>query len=245
MLFDKKFDLVVSIGEDCACTSYLRRFNLQKNSYPFDWLFGSSFLGRSKILTCDIANFIKKDDLEFSYEERSISCNAYYNHSTDITFNHDFKKDIPFDEAYIQVKQKYDRRINRLLKHIEKSENVLVVYIQTPNNKKELSREELLEGYNILKEKFGEKINLLYLYCDSTRNLANCIEVNLNKNVKCIKYDYGAHNVDFPFVVNKKMLLPIFNKLKISNKFITNINKLDLFTYKLKIFFTGEIWKNL
>ena len=26
MLFNRKFDLIISIGEDCACSSYLRRF---------------------------------------------------------------------------------------------------------------------------------------------------------------------------------------------------------------------------
>lgn len=43
MLFNQKFDLIFSIGEDCACSSYLRRYNLQDYSYPFDWLTKATF----------------------------------------------------------------------------------------------------------------------------------------------------------------------------------------------------------
>ena len=245
MLFKKKFDLVFSLGEACSCAEILKKSQLRFYSYPFDWLFGSTFLDRVKMLASDMENFIKKEDLEFSYEERSISCNAYHNKLNDITFNHDFRKELSFDEAYIQVKQKYDRRISRLLKQIEKSESVLVVYIQTPNNKKELSEEVLLEGVSILKERFGDKINLLYLYCKSNRDFKNCIKDNLSENIKCIKYDYDAYNKTFPFTVDRKRLLLVFNKIKITNKFLTNKNKLKRFIYRIKLLFKGELWKKI
>ena len=41
--FKNKFDFVVSIGQGCASTSYLRRCNLQNFSYPFDWIAGPQF----------------------------------------------------------------------------------------------------------------------------------------------------------------------------------------------------------
>lgn len=58
MLFNKKFDLIVSLGEDCACTSYLRRFNLQKYSYPFDWLSNASFQTRIDLVCNDFKDFL-------------------------------------------------------------------------------------------------------------------------------------------------------------------------------------------
>lgn len=188
-------------------------------------------------------DFINKEDLEFAHEARSISCNAYCNKLNNITFNHDFKNNIPFDEAYIEVREKYNKRINRLLEQIRNSQNILVVYIQTPNNKSEIAQDAILEGYDILKEKFGDKINLLYLFCEPEIDVKNRIEIDLNQNVKCIKYDYNAYNIDFPYVVNQEKLLAIFNKIRITNKFLTNTNRLEYFLYKIKLLFKGKPWK--
>lgn len=33
-MFTNKFDLVVSMGEDCACAMYLRKSSLRDASYP-------------------------------------------------------------------------------------------------------------------------------------------------------------------------------------------------------------------
>lgn len=195
------------------------------------------------MLANDMKDFINKEDLEFSHEERNISCNAYCNKLNNITFNHDFKNNIPFDEAYIEVREKYNKRINKLLEQIRNSQNILVVYIQTPNNKSEIAQDAILEGYDILKEKFGDKINLLYLFCEPEIDVKNRIEIDLNQNVKCIKYDYNAYNIDFPYVVNQEKLLAIFNKIKITNKFLINTNRLEYFLYKIKLLFKGKPWK--
>lgn len=195
------------------------------------------------MLANDMKDFINKEDLEFVHEARSISCNAYCNKLNNITFNHDFKNNIPFDEAYIEVREKYNKRINRLLEQIRNSQNIFVVYIQTPNNKSEIAQDAILEGYDILKEKFGDKINSLYLFCEPEIDVKNRIEIDLNQNVKCIKYDYNAYNIDFPYVVNQEKLLAIFNKIRITNKFLTNTNRLEYFLYKIKLLFKGKPWK--
>ena len=239
----KKYDLIFSIGEARSCAEVLRESRLRFYSYPFDWLYGSTLLDRIKMLANNMKDFINKEDLEFAHEARSISCNAYCNKLNNITFNHDFKNNIPFDEAYIEVREKYNKRINRLLEQIRNSQNILVVYIQTPNNKSEIAQDAILEGYDILKEKFGDKINLLYLFCEPEIDVKNRIEIDLNQNVKCIKYDYNAYNIDFPYVVNQEKLLAIFNKIRITNKFLTNTNRLEYFLYKIKLLFKGKPWK--
>ena len=57
----KKYDLIFSIGEACSCTSALRLAKLQFKSYPLDWLFGSDFIGRCKILASQFEHFIGKN----------------------------------------------------------------------------------------------------------------------------------------------------------------------------------------
>lgn len=243
MSINQEFDLIFSIGEACSCSETLRKCRLQFFSYPFDWLFGSTFLDRIKLFCLDIDNFINIDDLEYAYEEKSLLCKAYRNKYTDITFNHDFPKDLSLEHSFTEVKSKYNRRIKRLVQHIEQSKRVLVVYIQTPNNQSVLSKEEILDGYKILNDKYGDKINLLYLFSDSNYQYNDKFIVDLNENVTCIKFDYNAYNKDIPYAVNKKLLIALFNKIKITGKFMTTKNKFRRFVYKFTLFFKGDLWK--
>lgn len=245
--FPQQFDLILSVGEACSCTETLRKCRLQFSSYPFDWLYGAGFVARCKILTTDFKNWLIKDNLE-KVGDNNLSAepkHIYRNNITDITFNHDFPKHLTLDDSFEDVKNKYDRRIKRLLQQIKQSEKVLVVYLQTPNNNKELTKEELLEGHKILKEKFGEKIHLLYLFCDSNYKLKNRFIINLNEKIRCIKFDYNAYNTEVPYAVNRKVLITLFNQMKITDKFMTTKNKFRRFVYKLTLFFKGDLWKKI
>lgn len=120
------------------------------------------------MLVNNLENFINKEDLQFKEKVEVSKCNAYMNTSNNILFNHDFKMTETLEEGYERVKQKYERRINRLYKQIENAEKVLVVYINLPN-RETISDDELKEAYEILKNKFGEKINLLLTIINTTQ----------------------------------------------------------------------------
>ena len=208
----RKFDLIFSLGEACSSSETLRRYLLQVESYPFDWLYGSDFIGRCVILANDFENLIEKKDLEYAHEVRSIKCVAYHNKTNNITFNHDFLKELSFDEAYEQVKQKYDRRIARLLKNIENSKDVLVVWLETPNsNHKTITNQEIIDGFNMLKSKFGEKINLLYVANNSGKYFEEDLE---NGKITKISLPYKKYNKDFDYLVNVKKLAKVFETYK-------------------------------
>ena len=165
MLFDKKFDLVVSIGEDCACTSYLRRFNLQDFSFPFDWLTKASFETRTKLLINNFDNFLNKENLVLMQKTKNTNVDNkhdYYIDSVlDFYFYHDFRININFDEEYENVKEKYTRRINRLYKEIDSSKNILFVWWSRDKHQDE---NVIVESYQKLKETFKNKeIHLLLI----------------------------------------------------------------------------------
>lgn len=200
---NKKYDFIFSIGEACSCTQALRNNFLQIASFPFDWLFGSNFIGRCKILTQEFERFIEKDDLEYSYEERSISCQAYHNKFNDITFNHDFKKDMPFEDAYKEVFEKYQRRIKRLFDEIQNAKSVLIVYIESPlTNHINIENSEITEGFNILKNKFGDKINLLYVKYTKDKYTTEELQPKLTK----IEWDYKDYDGEQDHMVIMKKL---------------------------------------
>src|SRR5574344_454709 len=165
-----KYDLIFGIGEACSCSQALRNQNLQVYSYPFDWLFGSTFEGRINILVNKFKDFINKSDLEYSYSKRNIHCNAYHNKKNDLTFNHDFQKDISFEEAYPQIRTKYDRRINRLLQKIESAKSILVVYLQTPElNHIQIENDLIISSFAKIKKCYPDKI----IHCFFFQNKQN------------------------------------------------------------------------
>lgn len=164
----KKYDLIFSIGQACSCTGALRRAGLQLRSYPFDWLFGADFAGRVGILLNDFERFINKEDLEYFYSEKSISCDAYKNNFNGLVFNHDFLSSIEFDAMYRQVLEKYNRRISRLQTQIVNSAKILLVYVEQPFVGQPQTADETLESsLRQLRAKYPNKsIDLLYFYND-------------------------------------------------------------------------------
>ena len=158
MLFNRKFDLIVSIGEDCACTSYLRRFKLQKYSYPFDWLTHATFETRINLVINDFENFLNIDDLkqmpkpeQFSVDEKH---DYYENIFNGFYFWHDFPFNTSLQEGFDAVKEKYERRIKRLYKEIDNADNVLFVWFSR-NNYQDYQLVE--KSYYELKNKFSNQ----------------------------------------------------------------------------------------
>ncbi len=166
MVFDEKFDLIFSLGEDCACTSYLRRFNLQENSYPFDWLTKADFFTRVELLANDFRGFLEKENLVWldksawkgSVDEHN---DYYWDKGTDFYFYHDFAAQTPFDEAFAVVRQRYDRRIERLYERIRGAKKVLLVWW---SRDKHQDFEAVKQAYERLCEKFSHaKIYMLLI----------------------------------------------------------------------------------
>lgn len=158
MLFDIKFDLVVSLGEDCACSSYLRRCKLQDFSYPFDRLTKAAFSNRLELLLNNFSDFLNKEDLyqleKPKTDDVDKNCDYWADKKYDFYFYHDFKTGEPFDTEYIKVKNKFDRRIKRLYEQISNSENILFVWW---SRNKHQNTDIVQEYYTKLCQKFPSK----------------------------------------------------------------------------------------
>ena len=167
MLFKEKFDLIVSLGSDCACSSYLRRFGLQDYSYPFDWLTKFPFDNRINFLLNDFNDFLNKENLHKiekpKDKETDSKCDYYEDSKYDIYFFHDFKNFLPFDVAYNDVREKYTRRIKRLYSKISESKKVLFVWW---SRELHLDMQHVCNQFNNLQEKFGNTELFLLLIED-------------------------------------------------------------------------------
>ena len=193
MLFDKKFDLIVSLGEDCACTSYLRRFNLQDYSYPFDWLTKASFETRIDLIVNNFENFLIKENL-VKMEKPQTGADEkheyYHDKKLDFFFYHDFEctfegenEEESFEKQYLSVKDKYNRRINRFYRQIDKSNNILFVWW----SRDKIQPKDIIEnGYEKLISKFKDK-NVYILLIEYSPEYK---EVYLkDKHVLAVQYD--------------------------------------------------------
>ena len=117
-MFTNKFDLVVSMGEDCACAMYLRKSSLRDASYPFDWLCHATFERRIECLKNHFDGFLEKENMRRLDKPttglRDLENDSYEDVNTGFYFYHDFKENVPFDIVFSGVKNKYERRIERL-----------------------------------------------------------------------------------------------------------------------------------
>ncbi|MBQ3311802.1 hypothetical protein IJG72_06965 [bacterium] len=193
-LFKKKYDLIVSIGEDCACSSYLRRCALQNYSYPFDWLTKAPFKNRIKLLLNNFDGFMDKNNLH-KIPKNTIGpvdkkCDYYEDTLNDIYFYHDFRVNHNFDEEYDIVREKFDRRINRLYEEIEKSNQVLFVWW---SRDKHIENAILEKAYEDLSVKFKRKnINILVIEYGDKENV---VELK-NKHILKMQYDNISYKSD-------------------------------------------------
>lgn len=161
-MFTNKFDLVVSMGEDCACAMYLRKCSLRDASYPFDWLCHAAFETRIECLKNHFVGFLEKDNMRRLPKPttglRDLENDSYEDINTGFYFYHDFKENVPLDMAFSEVKSKYNRRIARLYRNVAKSEKVLFVWW---SRDKKIDADTILKSQKILSDSFHKPIYLL------------------------------------------------------------------------------------
>lgn len=219
----KKYDIVYSIGRDCACATYLIQSGLRLASGPFDWLTNASFEDRFVLMLNDFQYFLDKEYMKQMLKPTQISVdknNDYYeNTKTNLYFWHDFPADKTFDDVYSDVKQKYERRINRFYNNIKNKKRVLLVwfsmYHQTPDS-------VVLELCNRFSKKMEKSIDFLIIEHHEGVNIPK--KYMLSENIE--RWQCHAQKIDekgIPEVQgNIELIKPIFCKKQLK---FSSINK--------------------
>lgn len=210
-----RYDLIVSIGEDCACTTYLRKHDLQAMSYPFDWLTGAPYENRIDAILNDFSGFLDKDDFQFIEKNKNefndSICDYYGNVKNGFYFYHDFPIGTDFEIAFPKVKDKYQRRISRFYKAIAHSEKVLLVWF---SHTQQIDEILIIESHRKIENKFNKKIDFLIIQNDDTKqpneieNITPVRGVTICK-LKTIEYD---EDNKLEFLGNKRNCSRVFRK---------------------------------
>lgn len=162
-----KYDVIISIGKDCACSMYLKKNGLRQESFPFDWLTQPENINnlgnRFELILNDFENFMNKEDFKFlpkdPNKKNDNNYDYYENIKTRLYFYHDFKVGENFDDEFNIVKEKYDRRIARLYKTIEKNDKVLLIWFC--HDEQNIVDAELISYGKKINNKFKKEIGIV------------------------------------------------------------------------------------
>lgn len=155
----QKFDLFIPLGSFCATSYHLRQAGLQAESLPFDWVSPVNLNVAVKLLKNHFENFLILEELKFIKHENfhSVLCNQY-----GIKFYHDFSSENILDD-FPAVREKYNRRINRLYGKIKSSKSILFIHLDHGQGEPDITF--ILKMWKDLLELFPHKrIKILFIH---------------------------------------------------------------------------------
>lgn len=237
-IFKNRYDCIFSLGSACYCAELLTKARLRVFSSPFDWLCGGSFEYRANLICNDFSDFINPDDLEkIGEREYPENTDIYRNNYNEIVFNHDFPKGEEFSKNYQSVKDKYDKRINRLNEKLSNSKHSLIVFMEhfeqcIPKDEEVIS---LIEKIN---NKFN-KTNIDILYIKHNKEMKDnefkIFQVSRNAYIAEL-YNKKRDNDDLGNYKNCKKLL---SKIKIRKSFKDMLLKVYRGEKRVRVYLFG------
>lgn len=152
------YDAIFSLGDLCLTSIQLKENNLRTFSGILDWVSSPSLKNVNVLLQNRFADFLNLKNLriiKYISQWDLLVWDEVYN----IGFNHDFKTDkntLTHLGGYAEVKEKYDRRIQRFLEKLSTSQRIL--FIRT-----EASFEEVAELEAILSGMIANDFRILVI----------------------------------------------------------------------------------
>ena len=213
----KKYDIIYSLGADCACAMYMNKFHLRRASGPFDWLTHAPFKTRIDLILNDFADFLNMDDMRFLAKEPNMfndeKCDYYENTNHGLRFYHDFPVGQPFGQTFPSVYEKYSRRIARFYDNIEKHNRVLLIWYaqayNTPDN-------VILDLCNKVCKKFNKQIDFIIIEHDESMPRNKIKTRQIADNI--VRHAVYALDDATPTLGNYRLIDKIFSKIRIRGK---------------------------
>lgn len=204
----KKYNCVISIGAACFVPEALKNLNLRKFSGPFDWMHGSDVLTRLNCVYNEFKDYFNYDDFEYLEENPENGKAIYRNIKTGIIYNHDFEPG-DFKRTFPPVAEKYKRRTERMINHLIKDKNVLLIFAEFM---KTGNKEEILNIMNDINYKFPANIDLLYINNNPDIKLGDFSKPKrISKNVIYSEYHYYKFPDETP--IARKLTEKIIKKI--------------------------------
>lgn len=180
----KKYNIIYSLGADCACAIYLNKNDLRKTSGPFDWLTHAPLANRLELIIQDFKDFFNFEDVKLLPRDGPIPHDEYYDYYENLKnsfyYYHDFPKSIPLETAFKTAKEKYQRRISRFTKNIVASEKVLLVWLAHNH----VTHDDLIKDLcHQITQKYNKNIDFLLIENDETKKNGAVEVIHIASNI--------------------------------------------------------------
>lgn len=216
----KEYDLVFSLGGNCAAAHNLLYRGLRTVALPFDWTYindESSLYKLADGFKNGFVDFMKYDNLEELSDEEEKTVNHsntlhYADSYTGYRYVNHFYRDIRTTDEYKIVKEIFNRRTERLLTLMDKANKVLMVL----NTEFYIKDKTIFDFYNSIKTLYPQKqIDFVVL------NFGCASENFVEKDNICIyrytrkqnNYDFTQTNYEWMFLDNIKLTKKMRNKI--------------------------------
>lgn len=165
----RQYDLAIGLGAACSCSQILRHAGLQKLSFPFDWLtpadtgktYEEDLIRRTAHICADFDGWIRKEDFhtrgENDGDHLTNGMIDYVNTRLGLQFIHDFPRLTPFDQVFPAVQAKYQRRIDRFLGLLRRSQRILVLRVERPDLEFSTPIRDFETARGMLQDKYPDK----------------------------------------------------------------------------------------
>ncbi len=218
--YERPFDLIFSLGDDCACSYYLREFKLQNASYPLDWVGWAPVECAVSLIVSDFKDFLATEYFEpASYPNPAAADTThdfYKNTKTGLYTAHDFPAGVPPKESLPEVEAKYGRRIKRFYDDISKAKRILFVWLSKTSNTPD---DVLIREFDRMKTKFpAQEIVWLILENDSAMRPLEFKETAVSKDITRIVFDNASYDVSNPFSEwrgNRQNIEAVFSRFRL------------------------------
>lgn len=199
----------ISLGFFCGVAQDLEAMGLRATSSPFDWTI-SNFKEVIRAMDNEFDSFMCYENLK----QNTIHKNYYWDETYDIQFFHDFSKYKSLEEQYIEVREKYQRRIDRFLTNIKKP-TLFIRYINADKQDNMERSKELIwieDNYEYIEKvlkKYNSNNEIIYIGDENLKS-----EIIKLYNVKIDINDIVARH---PLINNEKLFY-LLNQYNIPNK---------------------------
>ncbi len=143
-----RYDIIIPIGSVCKTSQNLRKLKLQTESLPFDWVLTLDINQIKNMLQSRFSDFLEEENMEYKGKE-SEQTDVYIDTKTQIGFWHDFPHNVALRKSFDGIKQKYNRRINRLYQELDKAQDILFFRVCTIRPASGYSIEEVIYSKSV------------------------------------------------------------------------------------------------
>ena len=161
-VFDKTYDVVVSLGQWCAVAMAMKKCGLRSASGPFDWMGGGCPIGSYvDMLTTNFSGFFLKENMKKLGDVPGEGTEHWKDMQQGWEIRHEFRVGVPFDVNYANFHALVARRGERLFKTLRSRGRLLFIHWLAEGRYRQ---EEIVAAIRRLRVAFPEtQIDLLVI----------------------------------------------------------------------------------